>query len=45
MGKEIYPFKIILRNEDITVGGKIFAPNGREGTITWFWCKNHLIET
>ncbi|NIA59453.1 hypothetical protein G5716_14100 [Bacillus pacificus] len=32
--KEIYPFKIIVRNEDITVGEKIFAPNGRAGIIT-----------
>ncbi|MEI5921790.1 hypothetical protein ACJTM1_09165 [Bacillus sp. GX] len=32
--KGIPPFKIILRNEDIAVGEKVFAPNGREGVIT-----------
>ncbi|MDM5186191.1 hypothetical protein QUF99_01775 [Bacillus sp. DX4.1] len=34
MKSEIYPFRILLTNQDITVGGKIFAPNGREGTVT-----------
>ena len=32
--KEVYPFKIIVRNEDIAVGEKIFAPNGRKGIVT-----------
>ncbi|MDA2112769.1 hypothetical protein P4H06_34030 [Bacillus cereus] len=29
----MYPFKIIVRNEAISVGEKIFAPNGREGIV------------
>ncbi|CDN39314.1 hypothetical protein [Bacillus thuringiensis] len=31
----MYPFKIIVRNKGIAVGEKIFAPNGREGIVTF----------